>query len=125
MDDQELTEFVIRELGKHRRRSDVVTDVCERTGMDWPVAQKFVYQIEFKNRKQVAARQSPLAIIFGVSFILGGLALALASAIATLQGISFHYQGIPYVGNAAGIGFGIVLLAGGVIGLWDTIKNFL
>jgi hypothetical protein len=35
-EEQELTAFVIRELGKHRRRRDIVMDVCERTGMDWP-----------------------------------------------------------------------------------------
>ncbi|GAB4580921.1 MAG: hypothetical protein Fur0022_36650 [Anaerolineales bacterium] len=125
MDDEELTDYVICELGKLRRKSDVVMEVCERTGMEWQAAQKFVYQVEFDNRKKVAARQSPLAIIFGVGFVLGGLILALVSLVATLQGINLHYQGIPYVGNLAGVGFGVVLIAGGVIGLWETIQKFL
>ncbi|NUM44621.1 MAG: hypothetical protein HUU38_07925 [Anaerolineales bacterium] len=125
MDEQALTDFVIRELGKHRRRSDVVMDVCERTGMDWPTAQKFVYQVEFDNRKVVAARQSPLAVIFGAAFVLGGFALALVSVIATAQGISIHYRGIPYVGNMAGLVFGVLLIAGGVLGLWETIRKFM
>ena len=125
MDEKVIAEFIVRELGKHRRRSDIVMEVCERTGMDWQDAQKLVYQVAFENRKSVAARQSPLAIIFGVAFVLGGLVLALVSAIATVQGISIHYQGIPYAGNIAGVGFGVLLIAGGVIGLWDTIKSFL
>ena len=125
MDDQELTDYVIRELGKSRRRSDVVMEVCERTGMDWQAAQKFVYQVAFENRKSVAARQSPIVLITGVGFVLGGLILALGSAVITVQGISIHYQGVPYAGNIAGIGFGILLIAGGVLGLWDTIKTFM
>lgn len=125
MNQEELTDFVVRELGKQRRHSDVVMDVCERTGMDWKTAQKFVYQVAFDNRKRVAARQSPLAIIFGIAFVVGGLALALISVIATIQGISIHYRGVPYVGNILGVGFGVLLLAGGVIGLWDTIQQFM
>ena len=125
MDDPELTAFVIRELGKHRRRSDIVMEVCELNGMDWQAAQKFVYQVAFYNRKSVTARQSPLAIISGAAFVFGGLLLALGSAVAAIQGNNIHYQGIPYLGNVAGIGFGILLSAGGVIGLWDTIKKFI
>jgi hypothetical protein len=125
MDDPELTTFVIYELGKNRRRSDIVMEVCERTGMDWQAAQKLVYEVAFDNRKNVAARKSPLAIIFGVAFVFGGLALALGSVMATVQGVSLTYQGIPFAGNIAGIGFGTVLIAGGVIGLWDTLKEFM
>lgn len=125
MKDQELHNFVVRELGKGRRRSDVTMDVCERTGMDWQTAQKFVYQVAFERRKEVAARQSPLAIIFGVSFIVGGLGMALLSVFATLQGLVISYQGVPYVGNISGVVLGMLLIAGGVIGLWDTIKQFM
>lgn len=125
MKDQELQNFIVRELGKSRRRSDVVMDVCERTGMDWQEAQKFVYQVAMDNHKKVAARKSPLAVIFGVSFVVGGFAIALISLIATIQGISIDYRGVPYVGNLGGIGFGLLLLAGGVIGLWDTLKQFM
>ena len=123
MNHEQLTQYVIRELGKHRRRSDVVMDVCERTGMDWPAAQKFVYSVEFDNRQKVAVRQSPLAIIFGVSFLLGGFALVLMSVFATLQGYSLTYRGVPYSGNITGVITGILLIAGGVIGLWETIQK--
>ena len=124
-EERELTTFVIRELGKHRRRSDIVMDVCERTGMEWPAAQRLVYQIAFDHRKKVAARQSPLAIIFGVGFVVGGFALALFSAILILLEINLHYEGISYAGNIAGIGFGVILMAGGIIGLWDTIQQLM
>ncbi|HNB50857.1 MAG TPA: hypothetical protein PK530_02890 [Anaerolineales bacterium] len=123
MNHKQLTQYIIRELGKQRRRSDVVMDVCERTGMDWPAAQKLVYQVEFDNRQKVAIRQSPLAIIFGVSFVAGGLGLVLLCVFATLLGYSITYRGVPYVGNVAGIIVGILLIAGGVIGLWDTIQK--
>jgi hypothetical protein len=125
MDQQTLTDYVIRELGKSRRRSDVVMDVCERTGMNWQAAQKFVYQVEFENRKKVVVRQSPLAIIFGVSFVVGGLAVALLSGFVALQGVNIPYGGIPYGGNVAGLILGALLIAGGVIGLWETLQKFL
>lgn len=125
MDKEEMTQFVIRELGKHRRRSDIVMDICEQTGMDWQAAQRFVYQVGYDARKSIAARQSPLAIIFGIAFIAGGLGMALIGIIATARGLSLHYQGIPYAGNIGGVFFGMNLIAGGVIGLWDTIKTWM
>lgn len=125
MQEQELHDFVVRELGKSRRRSDVVMEVCERTGMNWQEAQKFVYQVAFDKRKEVAARQSPLAIIFGIGFVVGGFAMVVLTLIATVQGISIDYRGVPYVGNLGGLGFGLLLISGGVIGLWDTLKQFM
>jgi hypothetical protein len=81
--------------------------------------------VAFENQKHVAARQSPLAVIFGVAFVLGGLALALGGTVLIAQGVGVNDEGIPYSGNIAAVVFGIVLIAGGVIGLWETIKKFM
>ncbi len=124
MEHEQIAQFVVEELGKHRRRSDVVMEVCERTGWDWPRAQKFVYQVAYERRKAVAARQSPLVIVFGVTFVIGGLLLALLSALTALTGISIDVEGVPFLGNVMGVGIGIVLIAGGAIGLWQKIKTF-
>lgn len=125
MDEQELTDFVIREIGRHRRHSDVVAEVCERAGMEWREAQKFVYQVAYDHRKRVAARQSPLVLIIGGAFVVGGLGLALGGAVVTIRGVNLYYEGIPYVGNVLGVGLGILLVAGGALGLWEEIKKFL
>jgi hypothetical protein len=69
----EATAFVIRELGAHRKRNDIVMALCERMGMSWQQAEKFVSQVEHSNRKAITAGQTPLYLIISVVLILLGV----------------------------------------------------
>jgi hypothetical protein len=76
MDQNAATQYVIRELGRHTQRNDIILYLCEQLKCSWSDAEKFIRDVEQKNRKTIAARQSPLLIVIGVFTVIGGLVLA-------------------------------------------------
>ncbi len=122
--EDELAEFIVKQISKHRRRSDIVFDVSEMTGMDYREAQKLVYQVAYEQRKSIAARQSPILVFFGVVFIVGGILLLVYALIPPLVALSNGEAYIPAVSSIYLIGFGITLIVGGIAGLWQTIRGF-
>jgi hypothetical protein len=123
MNQQEATEFVIRELGKHRQKNDIIQKLCEATGMDWPQAEKFMHQVRTQHGGQIARSQSPLITVMSIGFILVGLALSVFILYETLNGliIFFLRLPIPYLGNITYFLVGVGMIAGGIRGMWDTI----
>ncbi len=55
MNKQEATDFVIRELAKHRNRDDVIAELCQRTGGTREQVQRFIQLVESQNRPTAAA----------------------------------------------------------------------
>ena len=123
MNQQEATDFVIRELGKHRQRNDIIHKLCETGGMNWGDAEKFMRRVEAENKSAIARKQSPLITLMGIGTIILGLALTLWVAIETLQGyiIFFLSFPVPYLGNIFYFITGLAMLLGGMWGMWDTI----
>jgi hypothetical protein len=124
MNPQEATDFVIRELGKHHPRNDIIQKVCESVdGMNWGEAEKFVKQVEAENRSAIALKQSPLVTFIGVCTIIFGLGLTVWVTFETLQGyiIFFLSFPIPYLGNIFYFLLGLAMTGGGIWGIWDTI----
>jgi len=123
MNQQEATDFVIRELGKHHQRNDIVQNLCEATSMSWEEAKKFIQQVEAQHRGQIAKKQSPLIVIMGTGSIITGFFLSIVMIYATLQGWIFFLLSmpIPYLGNVVYFLIGIGMIVGGLRGMWDTI----
>ncbi|HEX9332324.1 MAG TPA: hypothetical protein VF896_10570 [Anaerolineales bacterium] len=123
MNQQEATDFVIRELGKHRQRNDIIQKLCEEGGMNWGDAEKFMRRVEVENKSAIALKQSPLITVIGMGTIILGLALTLWVAIETIQGyiIFFLSFPVPYLGNIFYFITGLAMLLGGMWGMWDTI----
>jgi hypothetical protein len=123
MNQQEATEFVIRELGRHHQINDIVQKLCELTGMNWNQAEKFVSQVMMQHQGEIASKQSPLVALLGISIVLFGLGLTVFVAYETLQGtiIIFLNLPIPYLGNIVYLITGLSMIAGGIRGMWDTI----
>jgi len=123
MNQQEATEFVIRELGKHRQRNDIIQKLCETGGINWGNAEKFVRRVETENRSAIALKQSPLITLIGMGTIILGLALTLWIAIETLQGFIIFFLSfpVPYLGNIFYFLMGLAMIIGGMWGMWDTI----
>lgn len=124
MNQQEATEFVIRELGKHHQKNDIIQKVCESVdGMNWGEAEKFVQRVEAENRSAIALKQSPLVTFIGISTVILGLGLTLWVAFETLQGyiIFFLSFPVPYLGNVFYFLLGLAMTGGGIWGMWDTI----
>ena len=123
MDQQQATEFVIREVGKHHQINDIIQKLCETTGMNWGQAEKFVNRVVAEHGGEIATKQSPLVLLLGIVFLLVGIGLSLFIVYETLRGtvIIFLNLPIPYLGNLVFFITGLALIAGGIRGMWDTI----
>jgi hypothetical protein len=123
MNKQQATEFVIRELGKHRQRNDIIQTLCEKGGINWKAAEKFVEQVEAENAGAIALKQSPLVTVIGMGTALGGLGLMIWIATATIQGIIIYFLSfpVPYLGNIFYFFIGLAMMVAGIWGTWETI----
>ena len=125
MNKETATDFVIRELGKHHSRNDIIQRLCEVTSMNWGQAEDFVREVETKNASTIAQKQSPLITFIGVLTIIAGFGLSMWVAYETLNGyiiflLSFP---IPYLGNITYFVVGIGMIAGGIRGMWETLTR--
>ncbi|HET9911921.1 MAG TPA: hypothetical protein VFQ13_08535 [Anaerolineales bacterium] len=121
MNRQQATDYVIRELGKHHQRNDIIQRLCETGELSWKEAEKFVQQVEEENTSKIALRQSPLVTVIGIGSALVGLALMAWVALETLQGAIIFLMGIPYLGNLSYFFTGLVMMVAGLWGMWETI----
>jgi hypothetical protein len=121
MNRQQATDYVIRELGKHHQRNDIIQRLCEAGEISWKDAEKFVQQVEDENMSKIALRQSPLVTLIGIGSALVGLALMAWVALETLQGAIIFLMGIPYLGNLSYFFTGLVMMVAGLWGMWETI----
>ena len=125
MDQDQLTQTVVRELGRHRSRNDIIISVCNSTGMDWKQAEAFVQQVETSQTKAIASRQAPLILALAIVGIIGGLStlISIGSATAAGQSVPFFFLPLPYVGNVVYLTLGALALAGGLIGILRGLRN--
>ena len=122
MNQQQATDFVIRELGKHHQRNDIIQRLCEAGGISWKEAEKFMQQVEAENVGKIALRQSPFVTLIGIATAIGGLGVMAWIVISTLSGSVITYFYVPYLGNLAYFFTGLVMM---VAGLWGTRETIL
>ncbi len=115
MDQQEATEYVIRELGKHRSRDNIVREICEQTNWPWKQVQHFVQRVEVQHQDQITGRQMPLLIALGVGSVVVGLFLMVYDILLISSGESLN----PYF---ALVGLG--MLVGGGAGVWHAVRQW-
>lgn len=135
LDNPELEKYVVSELSKNRKRSDIVMAVCERTGAEWSEAQRFVGQVSAADQTKINARKNRLivpmcigAIVLGFIFTIGtaypmiyvinGRTADFNSMTSSISWISNYIQYAPFI-----FGTGIVLIAGGAIGLITALQS--
>jgi hypothetical protein len=135
LDDPALSKYVVNELAKNRKRSDVVMAICERTGVDWSEAQRFVGQINAEQHTTINARKNRLIIPMCIGAIILGFVLTIGTAVPVLylvtgrteefyaliqsSGVSYdNLSAIPWI-----FGTGIAMIGGGIIGLVLAIQS--
>lgn len=125
MNKETATDFVIRELGKHHARNDIIQRLCEVTSMNWGQAENFVREVEAQNASLIAQKQSPLITIIGVLTIIVGFGLSVWVAYETLHGVIIFFLSfpVPYLGNLTYFVVGIGMVAGGIRGMWETLTR--
>lgn len=129
MNDEELTNLVIKELSKHHERQDIVQRVCEQSSLNWSQAERLIAEIEAKNKKKIAARQGPFLIIVSIGTLLLGIGLLaynmeLIVAIFNkdLLGQILSLQSGYY--RLAALVTGLGMTIGGFYGVWTTLASF-
>ena len=123
MNQQEATDFVISELGKHHQKNDIIQKLCESTSMNWSQAEKFIQQVWAEHGTVIAQKQSPMIVAIGTVVVLAGLFIAVLTIYLTLQGENIRMRGLPfpYAGNIGYFLIGAAMIGGGLRGMWDTI----
>ena len=111
---------IVSDLAGFRDRDGLIKYVCEATGMRWNEATLYVKAVEEQHRPRLSVRRKGLLLFLGLAFAAGGLAIAGLVIAATLDGwmLLFMNLPIPYLGNAAYLGLGILITAGALAGSW-------
>ncbi len=129
MNEAELSEYVIVQLGKHVSRNELVFQLCQSTGMSWPQADSFVRQVEAQQGSQIAVRQSPLFLVVGIGILIGGIALIFFSANYFLYIYNTGMTGALDVRRdyraVVGLVTGIAMVLGSLIGLWRVFLSMI
>jgi hypothetical protein len=135
LDNPALAKYVVSELAKNRKRSDIVMTICERTGAHWSDVQRFVGQISAEQHTTINARKNRLiipmcigAIVLGFVFTIGtaypmlylitGRWQEFYSMVRSMGNMSDYINAAPYI-----FGTGIILIAGGIIGLVTAMQS--
>jgi len=132
---EDLEDMILKLLRKDQRRSDVVMEVCEQTGMDWNQAQRLVAQISTKHNKHLVTRQNMFIIPLAALALLAGLGLIWASVSEGLEiarqmtespsQIAYQTSEIEFILREGIWGFviGISLFLGGTFGLIRALQT--
>ena len=120
---EELTTFIIKELGKHHDRKDIARKVCEQSGLNWKEAEEMIALVEGQHKRAIVGRQTPLLLFLSVGTLLLGiglLAFNMEILMAFFQkdvlGQLLSLQSSYY--RVLGLFTGLGMTAGGLVGLW-------
>ena len=130
MNQDEITNLVIKELGKNRDRQEIVRKICEATTLNWGEVENLILEVESQNRRKIAAKRGPLLIFISIGTLLLGIALLiynmevlmaifnrdLLGQVLSLQ--SGYYRLLSLV-------TGLSMTIGGLYGVWTTLGSFL
>jgi hypothetical protein len=141
VDDEQVRRYVVARLAEGIHSRDIVLNVCETQGLDWPQAENLVNEIAAFARGDVARRRFPLFALLALGVIAGGSALMasfVASVIAPFM-IAMAEPG-PLAATEAGtlLGWlmldlesvgravlGAAMIAGGAVGLHRVMRETL
>jgi len=123
---EELTTFIIQELGKPLDRKEIIRRVCRKSGLRWKEAERLVILIEARYRRTAPTRQTTLLLFLSIAALLVGIGL-LAYNMQTLLtlfqkdvpaqilSLQDNYHGLMVLITGLGV------TAGGAAGLWKAL----
>jgi hypothetical protein len=123
---EELTPFIIKELGRHHSHKEIVEKICRRSTLNWTEAEQLVVLVEAQHRRVIASRQTPLLLFISVGTLILGIGL-LAMNLQVLAGFT-HKDLFAQVLTAQSSYYRIIALVtglgmtgGGLVGLWRAL----
>jgi hypothetical protein len=75
MQDKELTSFILERSGKSFNHDEIITELCENTGLTWGEAEALVVQVQAENQATIARHQFPLMFFVALVIFTTGLLL--------------------------------------------------
>jgi hypothetical protein len=125
---EELTTFIVKELGRQHDRKEIIRKVCEQSGLNWKEAEQLTVLVEAQHRRTIAVRQTPLLLFFSIGTLLLGIALLVYNMQILVaffdrdilgQLISVQSSYYRLIGLATGLG----MTGGGMFGLWRSLAS--
>jgi hypothetical protein len=122
---EDLSTYIIRELGKPRARKIIIRNVCQRSGLNWRAAEQYVALVEAQYRRKMAGRRTPPLLFLSLVILLLGTGLLGFNLQALIvffqqnmpgQVASFHINDVHVTMLLAGLGLSV----GGLFGLWKA-----
>ena len=130
MNKEELIELVIRELGKHHERRDIVARICEQSTLGWGEAEQLVAEVESQYKRKIAARQGPFLVLVSIGTLVIGLGLLIYNVelIAAIfnkdllgQILSLRSGYLQLISLVTGLG----MTVGGLYGIWNALASLM
>ena len=122
---RELTNFIIKELSKQRKRKDIIQGVRKRSALSWKQAEQLVILVEARHPRSIMVHQAPILLFLSIGILILGiglLAFNLQVLIAFFQkdvfGQILSLQSSSY--RAIGLLTGLGMTVGGLVGLWKS-----
>ena len=134
MNKEKATEFVVKELGKHHNRNDIIVTLCEQMKLNWREAELLVQEIESQQGRAIAIRQSPIIIVLGVGILLAGIWITFSNFLFFVGFFQSQHDTFSVMGTlelraltirAGSLISGLAMIAGGVIGSWKFFYRLL
>ena len=127
---EELTNLIIKKLGKQHDRNDIIAMVCEQSTLSWTEAARLIEQVEAENGSMIAGRQRPFLILVSAGTLILGIGLLFYNSqflIGFFQGEIFEQllslQGGYY--RVIGLITGLGMAVGGLLGLGKSVLPLL
>lgn len=130
MNTEELTDLIIKELGKHHDRKDIAAKICEQSSLGWGEAEQLIAEVEQIHKRKIAVRQGPFLVSISLGMLVLGIGLMaynfellvsifnrdLFEQILSIQ--SGYYR-------LAGLITGLGMIVGGLYGAWSALGSLL
>jgi hypothetical protein len=122
MDNAEITQYIIDNLKHNRDEDDIITTICESTGMDWSQAETLMKEVRSENSIEIETPNNNRIIFLGSVFIFGGIATSVGMVLGTMRGMVLYLYRVPYLGNVFIFGTGICMAIGGIVGIYKLFR---
>jgi hypothetical protein len=77
-DNQELTKYIVDRLSESADQNDLILELCNRTGMDWPQAQALLEKVRAENSATIFHRRLPMLVAIAILTFIGGLGILIS-----------------------------------------------
>ncbi len=123
---EELTNFIIRELDRHHDRKKIIQKVCEKSGLNWKEAERLFVLVEARHKSVTVIPQTPVLLFWSIGMLVIGIGLLAYNGgiLATVlqkdifrQLVSLSENSFRLIGLFAGTG----LTAVGMACLWKAL----